>query len=351
MNGNLPKFDSSFIDYTSISFDFMATKKQVLEKIADLLNDINDQYLDLENDTTGQSNLKGDLFEATVNYFAAYVAVYNKLQKAEIETLGGLEVETDDTNEVAVADSDEIIFTPAIDSAEEQASHTEQVEDTEVDDPDDPTVDEVDEYAEENVDDVMEDEAIDVVEQDVDDSEDEDEDEHAQEDSQPIEGLESDLPEPDFSAEETDEETDIAEEPVSEEVTIQQKAVEIDVPDKQEVIPSDEEKPSRPLSINEILSAQRKAGSSPLFAARGEIDRISDIKSAISLNDKLLFIKDLFNGYSLAYSEAIELLNRYDDFASADAFLQANYAKKNNWADKQIAVDKLYAILRKRFGS
>ena len=85
-------------------------------------------------------------------------------------------------------------------------------------------------------------------------------------------------------------------------------------------------------------------------AARGEAERVSDIKSAISLNDKLLFIKDLFNGYSLAYSEAIELLNRYDDFSAADSFLKTNYAAKNNWADKPETVDKLYAVLRKRFG-
>jgi hypothetical protein len=77
---------------------------------------------------------------------------------------------------------------------------------------------------------------------------------------------------------------------------------------------------------------------------------VLDIKTAINLNDKLLFIKDLFNGYSLAYSEAVELLNRFDNFAEADAFLQSNYALKNGWSEKPQTVEKLYAILRKRFG-
>lgn len=328
----------------------MATKRQVLEKIADLLKDINDQYQDLDNDTTTQGNLKGDLFEATVNYFAAYVAVYNKLQRAEIETLSGPEVEIGDNSIGAPtrdADiSDEIVFTPAIDRAEEQASHAEQIDEAAGGDLDE----EEDVPTEEEITDMAEEEVIDAAEPEIDDSAEEDEYEAEEEDVQPDEELESDLPEPDFGEEADKETTDIAEGPVSEEVTIAEKAVEIDVPDTQQTTSADEEKPSRPLSINEILSAQRKAGSNPLFATRGDSDRISDIKSAISLNDKLLFIKDLFNGYSLAYSEAIELLNRYDDFASADAFLQANYAKKNNWADKQVAVDKLYAVLRKRFG-
>src|SRR5690606_6578955 len=140
----------------------------------------------------------------------------------------------------------------------------------------------------------------------------------------------------------------------SDETEVKQVVNEVTIANKEVQVAPESERPARPLSLNERISAQRRGESTgvhPLLSTqRGDTERVTDIKSAISLNDKLLFIKDLFNGYSLAYSEAIELLNRYDDFASADAFLQANYAKKNNWADKPAAVDKLYAVLRKRFG-
>lgn len=107
----------------------------------------------------------------------------------------------------------------------------------------------------------------------------------------------------------------------------------------------------RPLSLNERLSAQRKAQGMPDGSApvKPELKRIKDIKSAVSLNDKLLFIKDLFNGYSLAYSEAMELLNRCGNLQEADQFLQNNYAAKNNWGTKQETVNKLYDVLKKRF--
>lgn len=115
----------------------------------------------------------------------------------------------------------------------------------------------------------------------------------------------------------------------------------------------EEAKPSRPLTLNEILQQQRKAGfansTSTITPPSHGNEKVVDLKSVINLNDKLLFIKDLFNGYSLAYSEAIELLNRYTTFAEADVFLQTNYALKNNWGDKPQTVDKLYAILRKKF--
>ena len=78
---------------------------------------------------------------------------------------------------------------------------------------------------------------------------------------------------------------------------------------------------------------------------------ISDLKSAINLNDKLLYIKDLFNGYSLAYAEAIDITNKMADFNAADNFLQKNYALKNNWAANQATVDKFYLLLNRRFKS
>lgn len=109
----------------------------------------------------------------------------------------------------------------------------------------------------------------------------------------------------------------------------------------------------RPLTINELIQQQKKAGvnMTQQFQTATSQDKVSDLKGAISLNDKLMFIKDLFNGYSLAYSEALELLNRIDNYAEADAFLQTNYALKNGWAEKPQTVDKFYSLLRKKFNS
>ncbi len=102
----------------------------------------------------------------------------------------------------------------------------------------------------------------------------------------------------------------------------------------------------QPLTINEILASQASQSTvSSQFAQR----QIKDLKSLINLNDKLVFVRDLFNGYSLAYSEAIEILNRFESFESADNFLKQNYSSKNNWAEKQNVADKFYEILNQRF--
>ena len=76
---------------------------------------------------------------------------------------------------------------------------------------------------------------------------------------------------------------------------------------------------------------------------------VSELKHAINLNEKMLFIKDLFGGYNMAYSEALDLINKMTTFENAENFLRNNYASKNNWANKQNTVDQFYELLHRRF--
>ena len=105
------------------------------------------------------------------------------------------------------------------------------------------------------------------------------------------------------------------------------------------------EETARP-TLNEILARQN--GNSNVNTDNSR-NSITDLKQGINLNDKMLYIKDLFNGYNLAYAEVIDLLNKMPDFKTADSFLQNNYAIKNNWASRQGTVDKFYELLNQRF--
>ncbi|MDB5015649.1 MAG: hypothetical protein JWQ84_481 [Mucilaginibacter sp.] len=100
------------------------------------------------------------------------------------------------------------------------------------------------------------------------------------------------------------------------------------------------------ITINQKMSAQDKTTSK---TEQPNIKPISDIKLAITLNDKLLYVKDLFNGYNLAYSEAIEILNRFNTFEEASRFLKTNYVTKNNWDSKPATTEKFYALLKRRY--
>lgn len=100
------------------------------------------------------------------------------------------------------------------------------------------------------------------------------------------------------------------------------------------------------LTINQRMSAQRNGSSS---YTEQVAQPVTNLKAAITLNDKLIFIKDLFNGYSLAYSEAIEILNRFNTFEEANRFLTKNYTAKNNWDSKPETSEKFYALLKRRY--
>ncbi len=102
------------------------------------------------------------------------------------------------------------------------------------------------------------------------------------------------------------------------------------------------------LTFNQRIMAQKAEKANNAASTTAELP-VTDLKSAINLNDKLLYIKDLFNGYSLAYSEAIEIVNRFNTFEEAERFLKTNYVVKNNWESKASTADKFYALLRRRY--
>ncbi len=98
-------------------------------------------------------------------------------------------------------------------------------------------------------------------------------------------------------------------------------------------------------SINELFHSRLEKSAEE----SSNQNKISDLKQGINLNDKLLYIKDLFNGYNLAYSEAIDLANKLPDFKAADDFFQRNYAKQYNWSEKPSTVNKFYELLKSKF--
>jgi hypothetical protein len=138
-----------------------------------------------------------------------------------------------------------------------------------------------------------------------------------------------------YKAEESKIETPVAEVPV----------VEMSKTEAPKVENPKTEEPVRP-TLNELLARQNGNNNVNTENSRNSI---TDLKQGINLNDKMLYIKDLFNGYNLAYAEVIDLLNKMPDFKTADSFLQNNYAIKNNWASRQGTVDKFYELLNQRF--
>ena len=72
---------------------------------------------------------------------------------------------------------------------------------------------------------------------------------------------------------------------------------------------------------------------------------IQDIASAISLNDKFIFIRELFNGNKEQYLETIQVLNNFDTYENALSFLQENF----DWDEENPNFERLIELVKRKF--
>ena len=313
----------------------------IFSKVGGILSEINEQYQYLSESPENLNDLELELLSANADFLAEHIKVLKKLNLAQSNT-PNTSIKTSNENLSETQEYQQNVheevedFSPTDDLIkqefpEDYASFSKPVInempsgnfDTEIEDK---TLDELNQEANERD---AEEEAVRTPEPEV-----------TEEKSvfnsfftpEPGPVKAEDSPEPKHAT------PDVAE-PIVNEVVIEEKVVTVEVPDIAEV-------PEKVPTLNEMMSAQRSQ-SAPLAQLKRQ--PVSDLKSIINLNDKLLFTKDLFNGYSLAYSEAIEIINRFDSFDAADNFLKTNYAQKNNWTSKQATADKLYELLNRRF--
>jgi hypothetical protein len=74
---------------------------------------------------------------------------------------------------------------------------------------------------------------------------------------------------------------------------------------------------------------------------------IQDIASAISLNDKFIFIRELFKGDKEQYFETIQLLNNFDTYENAIGFLNENF----DWEAEDPNFERLKELVKRKFAA
>ncbi|MFA6947186.1 MAG: hypothetical protein WC220_14935 [Pedobacter sp.] len=301
-------------------------KKEIFNKVAVIIAELNEQYEYLAQNPENLNELELELFAANADFLSDHISILQKLNENSKTQNSELSAsDTRQTETLNIVFEQEVQESPQFEEGPEVtiSEWKFELEDDPVD-----SFDYEEKSADELFDRPLTEEEMQVIDQKT--------------------RLKV-LPEEEF---EIKIEEFIESEPAEEEVVIEQADPELLIFEESimEIHEPEPEKTtseiSQPLTINEILSAQSSRSTvSSQFVQR----QVKDLKSLISMNDKLLFVRDLFNGYSLAYSEAVELLNRFDNIEAADNFLRQNYAAKNNWSEKQNVVDKFYEILSKRF--
>lgn len=97
----------------------------------------------------------------------------------------------------------------------------------------------------------------------------------------------------------------------------------------------------------EIPLPQMKAFEPPrLFDS---IVETKDIRTSIGINDKYLFLNELFNNHKSYYEETLDSINRAKTLGDATGWVKTRVAAASHWDNNDPTVQSFYALVEKHF--
>lgn len=97
-------------------------------------------------------------------------------------------------------------------------------------------------------------------------------------------------------------------------------------------------------SLNAKLKESKKEVSELLTDAP-----IKDLKKAIGINDRYLYINELFRGDEAMYERSIKTINNFSIFAEAEFWIRRELKLKMGWKDDNPTVKQFDQLIRRRF--
>jgi hypothetical protein len=134
--------------------------------------------------------------------------------------------------------------------------------------------------------------------------------------------------------------------PIKEEITVPEK---VDIPVEKEI--------SKPVAASKPLESQTnlrfnenlKAGQDSTIADRLSKSKIDDMKSAIPLNLKFLFINLLFEGNADAYNESLTIIDQSSSAAQARQTIQSKYSALYHWNKHEEEAEEFFKLIERKF--
>jgi len=125
----------------------------------------------------------------------------------------------------------------------------------------------------------------------------------------------------------------------------------IETPQKIEVIKKAKTQSSSEIIADKFQSKKfvhdtiAKNGSRNDVSTKLQSKPIKDINTAIGLNDKFIFIRELFNGDKDHYNETVQVLNNFDTYENALQFLNENF----DWDKEDDNFIRLTELVRRKY--
>jgi hypothetical protein len=117
-----------------------------------------------------------------------------------------------------------------------------------------------------------------------------------------------------------------------------------------------EEKPQQKREVNEnIISSKENSVNDKLKQIKIELSdklqevSIKDLKKGIGVNDRFLFIRELFRGDEVMYERSIKTINGFSIFPEAEYWIKRELKLKLGWSDTNEVVKQFDQLVRRRF--
>lgn len=98
----------------------------------------------------------------------------------------------------------------------------------------------------------------------------------------------------------------------------------------------------------ESLNDKLKQGKTELIQVFKETP-VKDLRKAIGINDRFLFINDLFRGDESVYERSIKTINSFNIYAEAEYWINRELKVKLGWPNENPSVDHFYQLVKRRF--
>lgn len=111
----------------------------------------------------------------------------------------------------------------------------------------------------------------------------------------------------------------------------------------------------RTKEINEVIGKSEPSLNEKLFEQKKELaeklteEPLKDIKKAIGVNDRYIFISELFRGDEAMYERSLKTINRFSIYPEAAFWISRELKLKLGWQEGHPAVKQFDQLVRRRF--
>jgi hypothetical protein len=111
--------------------------------------------------------------------------------------------------------------------------------------------------------------------------------------------------------------------------------------------------------LNDVMSQQLTGASLNDKLKQGAVEvadvltrePVRDLKKAIGINDRFVFVQELFRGDEVMYERSIKTINSFNILQEAEYWIERELKLKLAWDDSKETVRHFCQLVRRRFSS